>query len=228
MTPQEEALTARLNSAALELNIDMSVAQGETLLRYLTQLQKWNRTYNLTALRDVNKMLVQHLFDSMALVPSLKKYLDTFKATDGRNRPLLDVGSGGGLPGIVIAVLFPDRDVHCVDAVEKKMAFVRQMSGSLKLPNLHAHHARVEALVPFDAQVVVSRAFASLQDFAQLAGPHVASDGVLLAMKGHRPDDEIDALHKNTLWQVQQIEPLHVPELEAQRCLVWMSRKEIK
>jgi len=227
MSTTQSALLGRLENAAMQLGIQVTDAQCATLLRYLEQLQKWNRTYNLTALRDVEKMLIQHLFDSMALIPPLKKYLDTFNLV-GAGSPLVDVGSGGGLPGVVMAILLPQWPVHCVDAVDKKMAFVRQMAGSLKLPNLQAHHARIEALPPFDAQVVVSRAFASLEDFAQWSGRHVASNGYLLAMKGRQPDDEIDALYRNTAWSVDKVEPLNVPELDAQRCLVWMSRKESK
>lgn len=225
MSTTTSALLLRLQNAADQLGIHITEAQCATLLRYLEQLQKWNRTYNLTALRDTEKMLVQHLFDSMALIPPLKKYLDTSMSVN-MNRPLVDVGSGGGLPGVVMAVLLPQWSIHCVDAVEKKMAFVRQMAGSLKLPNLHAHHARIETLPPFDAQVVVSRAFASLEDFAQWSGIHVAAGGCLLAMKGRQPDDEIDALHRNTAWSVDKVEPLNVPDLDAQRCLVWISRKE--
>ena len=227
MTTAMSVLLPRLLGAARQLDIHVTEVQCATLLRYLEQLQKWNRTYNLTALRDVEKMLIQHLFDSMALIPPLMKYLDTNQAAD-TSRPLVDVGSGGGLPGVVMAILLPQWQVHCVDAVEKKMAFVRQMAGSLKLGNLYAHHARIEALPPFNAQVVVSRAFASLEDFAQWSGVHVADTGCLLAMKGRRPDDEIEALDRNTGWSVDKVEPLNVPELDAQRCLVWMSRKESK
>lgn len=227
MTTATSVLMPRLLEAARKLEISVTEAQCATLLRYLEQLQKWNRTYNLTALRDVEKMLIQHLFDSMALILPLMKYLDTSQTVD-TSRPLVDVGSGGGLPGVVMAILLPQWQVHCVDAVEKKMAFVRQMAGSLKLGNLHAHHARIETLPPFNAQVVVSRAFASLEDFAQWSGVHVADTGCLLAMKGRRPDDEIEALERNTAWSVDKVEPLNVPELDAQRCLVWMSRKESK
>ena len=227
MTAAMPVLLPRLLDAARQLDIHVTEVQCATLLRYLEQLQKWNRTYNLTALRDVEKMLIQHLFDSMALILPLMKYLDTSQPVD-TSRPLVDVGSGGGLPGVVMAILLPQWQVHCVDAVEKKMAFVRQMAGSLKLGNLHAHHARIETLPPFNAQVVVSRAFASLEDFAQWSGVHVADTGCLLAMKGRRPDDEIEALERNTAWSVDKVEPLNVPELDAQRCLVWMSRKESK
>ena len=128
------------------------------------------------------------------------------------------------LVGVVLAILHDQWQVQCVDAVDKKMAFVRQMSGALNLPNLQASHARVEALPPSGCDIVISRAFASLLDFANLAGPHVGEQGALLAMKGKTPQDEIAALHAQGVWHVQRIETLHVPELDAQRCLVWMQR----
>lgn len=227
MSHADQVILERLNDAATKSGIHLQSAQAANLLNYLHQLQKWNRTYNLTALRDVEKMLVQHLFDSMAIISPVKKYLETFSQYNNE-RPLVDVGSGGGLPGVVMAILLPEWQVHCVDAVEKKMAFVRQMSASLKLPNLHAHHARVENLPEMNAQIVVSRAFASLADFAQWSGHHVAENGKLLAMKGRMPEEEIKLLHSDTEWQVEHVEALNVPELDAQRCLVWMSRKESK
>lgn len=227
MTASTSVYLQRLQAAVDQLGIEATHTQCELLLHYLQRLQKWNRTYNLTAIRDPEQMLIQHVFDSLAIIPALKKYLDTFGAGN-EALPIVDVGSGAGLPGVIIAILLPSRQVHCIDAVEKKMAFVRQISGVLKLPNLHAHHARVESLPPFNAQVVVSRAFASLNDFANWSGRHVAASGVLLAMKGREPNEEISALHEHTEWRVSAIEPLHVPALDAQRCLVWMSRKENK
>lgn len=227
MTASTSVYLQRLRAAVDQLGIEATDAQCELLLHYLQQLQKWNRTYNLTAIREPEQMLVQHVFDSLAIIPALKKYLDTISPGSER-RPIVDVGSGAGLPGVVIAILLPERQVHCIDAVEKKMAFVRQISGVLKLTNLHAHHARVESLPASNAQVVVSRAFASLNDFAKWSGQHVAASGVLLAMKGREPHEEINALHEQTEWRVSAIEPLHVPALDAQRCLVWMSRKDNK
>lgn len=212
----------RLEAAAHALGLDINPDQRDALLNYLEQLQRWNRTYNLTAMRDPEQMLVQHLFDSLAVLPSLINVL--YKKTVKSAR-VVDVGSGAGLPGAVMAIMQPDWSVHCVDAVEKKMAFVRQISGALRLPNLHAVHQRVETLAPCRADIVVSRAFASLADFASLAGRHVAKDGYLLAMKGREPVEEIDVLHSQTDWRVSRIQPLSVPELNAQRCLVWMSHQ---
>lgn len=217
-----EHFRQRLQLAGETLGIELSAGQTDALLAYLSQLQRWNKTYNLTALRDPEQMLVQHVFDSLAILPALCNILDKNTV---QSKLIVDVGSGAGLPGTVLAIMQPDWQIHCVDAVEKKMAFVRQVSGVLALPNLHAHHHRVESLPPFNADVVISRAFASLEDFATLAGRHVAATGQLLAMKGRRPEDEADALFKNTPWQVGHIESLSVPELNAQRCLVWICRQ---
>lgn len=212
----------RLQDAASLLGVQLDEHQSKTLLSYIEQLLRWNKTYNLTALRDPEQVLIQHVFDSMAAFNPLAEVLDKNTAI---NAKLIDVGSGAGLPGVVLAVLKPAWEVCCVDAVEKKTAFVRQMSGALALPNLHARHARIEAVPLLDADIVVSRAFASLSDFATLAGAHVNEMGHLVAMKGREPVEEIEALHRDTPWRVGRIQPLVVPELNAQRCLVWMSRQ---
>src|SRR5690606_26992322 len=167
-------------------------------------------------------MLVQHLFDSLSLIGPVGKILDKNTVLE---RTLVDVGSGAGLPGVVLAIMRPGWQVHCIDAVEKKMSFVRQVSGVLQLRNLHAHHQRVESGPPYQADSVVSRAFASLADFATLAGRHVAAGGNLVAMKGREPEEEAEVLQQNTPWRITHIETLPVPELNAQRCLVWMSRQ---
>uniref|UniRef100_UPI00333FC6D0 16S rRNA (guanine(527)-N(7))-methyltransferase RsmG n=1 Tax=Paracandidimonas soli TaxID=1917182 RepID=UPI00333FC6D0 len=124
------------------------------------------------------------------------------------------------------AILEPDWRVSCVDAVEKKTAFIRQMSGVLGLSNLQALHNRIEMLQEMNATIVTSRAFASLADFADLAGKHVARDGWLVAMKGRIPDDEISELQKKTDWRVERIDPVVVPELDAQRCLIWLKQDQ--
>ncbi len=187
-------------------------AQLKALADYLLLLQRWNATYNLTAVRDPAAMLTQHLADCLAVVGPLQRH-----AESGR---LLDVGSGAGLPGVVVAILLPGWHVTCVDAVGKKMAFVRQVAGSLPLPHLSAEHARIEQLKlpPFD--VITSRAFASLADFTRLTRPHLASGGVWMAMKGRAPEEELAALPAEVT--VFHVEPLAVPGLDAQRCLVWM------
>lgn len=212
---------ARLQRAADKLQLSLTQEQIDKLLTYVEQLARWNRTYNLTAIRETDQMLVQHIFDSLAVVPVVKQILDKKPVSEFT---IVDVGSGGGLPGVVLAIAAP-WSVHCVDAVQKKMAFVRQMSGKLELPNLQAHHARVETLEPFEADVVISRAFSSLSDFARLAGQHASDGGCLLAMKGREPDDEIAALRAEKSWEVESIETLSVPELDAHRCVLRLSRQ---
>lgn len=216
----QELLESQLAEAVHELELHLTSAQQATLLEYLAQMQRWNRTYNLTAIRDAGQMLIQHVFDSLAVVEPLRQ------ALAGREEAtIVDVGSGAGLPGVVLAVACPRWTVHCVDAVEKKMAFVRQMSGVLGLANLRAAHGRVETMPPLQADVVVSRAFASLLDFATLAGRHARPGGMLAAMKGRRPEEEISALQSQGNWKVASVQQLHVPKLDAQRCLVWISRQ---
>ncbi|MFC3337066.1 16S rRNA (guanine(527)-N(7))-methyltransferase RsmG [Paracandidimonas soli] len=217
--------SGRLKQAADTLQLTLSDAQQEALLAYLSQLQRWNRTYNLTAIRDPSQMLVQHVFDSMSIVMRLRDATKDHVAS-GKQVSVLDVGSGAGLPGTIIAILEPDWRVSCVDAVEKKTAFIRQIAGVLGLSNLQALHNRIEMLQEMNATIVTSRAFASLADFADLAGKHVAQDGWLVAMKGRIPDDEISELQKKADWRVERIDPVVVPELDAQRCLIWLKQDQ--
>ncbi len=200
------------------LGLDLAQAQFEGLLDYLELLQKWSSTYNLTAVRSPADMLTLHLLDSLAVVGPLRRHFAVHPLERVR---LLDVGSGAGLPGAVLAACCPEYSVVCVDAVAKKAAFVQQVAMGLKLPNLRALHARVEDLTEnFD--VVVSRAFASLDQFTHLSDCALAPHGIWLAMKGVRPEAELSALAANI--RVFHVEPLAVPYLEAQRCLVWMQR----
>lgn len=211
----------RLDKALTELGLRVEPDVAQKLLAYIQQLQRWNRTYNLTALRDPDQMLVQHIFDSLSIVRPIQDYLEQHgKAADPID--IVDVGSGAGLPGVVLASVCSTWNISCIDAVEKKMAFVQQMSGVLRLPNLRALHVRVEKEPPLNADIVVSRAFSSLVDFVNLAGRHVREGGRIAAMKGKIPDDEIAALQAQSTWQVERIESLTVPELDAQRCLVWL------
>lgn len=211
----------RLAEAAQALGLTLASEQTETLLKYLQQMQRWNRTYNLTALRDPDLMLVQHVFDSLSVVPAIQTIAGKKAKT---NLTIVDVGSGGGLPGVVLATACSTWNIHCIDAVEKKMAFVRQMSAVLSLPNLKAHHIRIEQAESFNADVVISRAFASLVDFVSLSEKHVAPTGQIIAMKAKYPTDEIAELETNTDWRVESILELAVPELNAERCLVYLKK----
>ena len=201
-----------LDAAARELGLDLAPAQIDQLLAYLALLQKWNKVYNLTAVRDPAQMLSHHLVDSLSAIPPLRRH--------GAPARLMDVGAGGGLPGVVIAICCPETDVTCVDAVAKKATFIRQVAAELKLPNLHGVHSRVEQLSAEPFGVITSRAFASLLDFTTLTRQHLAPGAVWLAMKGQHPADEIAALPADVA--VFHVEQLRVPGLDAQRCIVWM------
>lgn len=207
------SLADGLSAGIQALNLNLSAEQQQRLLDYMALIQKWNKVYNLTALRDPAEMLSHHLLDSLTAIAPLTRH------TRGQPARVLDVGSGGGLPGVVLAICMPELDVSCVDTVAKKAAFVQQVAVSLKLPNLRGLHARVESLTePY--QVICSRAFASLPDFVTWSRSALAEGGVWMAMKGKHPQDEIDALPKDV--KVFHVEPLTVPGLDVERCMVWM------
>ena len=214
MHPLSEALDKGLAS----LGLDLDEATQAKLLAYLDLIAKWTRVYNLTAVRDAEEMLSHHVLDSLAVISPLRREMAALPRADAQ-RSLLDVGSGAGLPGVVIAIVCPEVQVTCVDTVAKKAAFIQQVAVSLKLPNLKGLHARVETLTQaFD--IVCSRAFASLLDFTTWSRAALASDGVWLAMKGKLPEQEMQVLPKDV--KVFHVEPLHVPGLDANRCIVWM------
>ncbi len=217
MRPREQELRAGLQALQLDLD-DTQVGQ---LLDYLDLIAKWTQVYNLTAVRDPAEMLTHHLLDSLAVIAPLRRHL----AQAGlKQASLLDVGSGAGLPGVVIAICCPEVAVSCVDTVSKKAAFIKQVALALKLPKLAGVHARVETIKqPFD--VICSRAFASLPDFTQWSMGALAPRGVWLAMKGKHPADEITALPGAV--EVFHVEQLTVPGLAAERCIVWMRVKAV-
>lgn len=213
--PLEAELRAGLDVLALVLDD----AQVAALLDYIALIQKWTKVYNLTAVREPRDMLTHHVLDSLAVVGPLCQKLQALGL--GPAVRVLDVGAGAGLPGVVLAVCEPAMTIHCVDTVAKKAAFVQQAAVSLKLANLRGIHARVESVTePYD--VVCSRAFASLADFTRWSALALAPAGVWMAMKGKHPDAELAALAANVV--VFHVEPLQVPGLDAQRCLVWMRR----
>ena len=210
-------LRSRLATAAQTLDLGLNDAQLDQLIAYLGLLSKWNKVYNLTAVRDPEAMLTQHLVDSLSLIPPLRRH------AAGQPLRLMDVDSGGGLPGVVIAICNPSIDVTCVDTVGKKAFFIAQVAAELGLSNLHAEHSRVEKLktAPFD--VITSRAFASLADFTEWTRMHLKPGAVWAAMKGQHPAEELDELAQRapdlTVFHVEQ---LQVPGLDAQRCLLWI------
>ena len=206
----------QLREGVSALGLVLQEQQISMLLDYLALIQKWNKVYNLTAVRDAAEMLTHHLLDSLAVVAPLRRRLAQQGLAPKR---LLDVGSGAGLPGVVLAICCPDLKVDCVDTVAKKAAFIQQVALALKLPNLRGLHARVESLQ--DSYVLISaRAFSSLEDLSRLSGAALAPGGCWMAMKGKHPDAELDAVARQGL--LFHVEPLQVPGLDAARCIVWM------
>jgi len=221
----EDAMTddrdlAEVLAAGLQaLGLSLSAAVQRALLDYLALLARWNRTYNLTAIREPGRMVTHHLLDSLAALPALDRL-----AAGRRTVSLLDVGSGGGLPGIPIAIARPDWRVTLVEPVQKKGAFLVQAIAELGLGNVHAAIARVEDLAtpaPFD--IVISRAFADLAAFVHAALRHAARDGRLVAMKGVHPDAELAELPADI--EVEACPALAVPFVEGARHLVVMRRR---
>jgi 16S rRNA (guanine527-N7)-methyltransferase len=229
--PSSHPLAEGLSKGLKALGMQPTPAQERQLLDYMDLIQKWNKVYNLTAVRDPAEMLTHHLLDSLAVVAPLRRH------TQSRPARVLDVGSGAGLPGTVLAIVCPELNVTCVDTVAKKAAFIQQAAVTLKLSNLRGVHARVEELKVDAFDVVTSRAFSSLIDFVTLTRFHVKQSepeveasgtgdgagtgaGVWMAMKGKHPADELAALPKDV--NVFHVEPLDVPGLGAERCLVWM------
>ncbi len=207
-----EALAAGLKELGL-VNAASASDVLEKLLRYAELLQKWNRVYNLTAIRSANEVVTHHLLDSAAVVPLFQKRMP-------QARRVLDVGSGGGLPAVPLALLRPDLQVEAIDAVGKKVAFINQAAIELGLKNLCARHSRVEKLSG-SYDVIISRAFASLADFTSLTAHLLASNGRWFAMKGSVPDNEISEL---TLAEVEDIVPLRVPGLNEARHLLILKK----
>ena len=211
-------LAGSLHDGAAALGVSLSDHQLRQLTEFADWLVKWNRVYNLTALRNPDEVLTHHLLDSLSVVGPLRRHLASIPPLEHAPR-LLDVGSGGGLPGIVLAIACPEVSVTCVDAVAKKALFVTQVAAAVRIPNLRGVHARVEQLdTVYD--VITSRAFASLADFTAWSRQALAPAGVWMAMKGKRPDDEMADLRPSV--EVFHVEPARVPMLNAERCIVWL------
>jgi 16S rRNA (guanine527-N7)-methyltransferase len=207
-----------LRAGLAELHLSLSNAQVQGLLDYQNLIGKWNKVYNLTAVRDPAEMLTHHLFDSLAAVAPLQKHLQDRGLTNAR---VLDVGAGAGLPGVVLAICCPTLAVTCVDTVGKKAAFIKHVALALGLPNLMGLHARVETITqPFD--VICSRAFASLADFTGWSQAALAPGGAWMALKGKHPAEELAMLPPNVA--MFHVEPLTVPGLAAERCIIWLQK----
>ncbi|PUA17904.1 16S rRNA (guanine(527)-N(7))-methyltransferase RsmG [Glaciimonas sp. PCH181] len=215
-TNVDGALAATLRDGAQKLGIGLNDVQQTQLLAYLALLAKWNRTYNLTSIREPAQMMTHHLLDSLAVIPAF---------IGAKN--VLDVGAGGGLPGMVLAIWGmtsqPEMRVSMIDTVHKKTAFLTQVKAEMGLKNVRVHTARVEQLeVPQKFDVITSRAFAELSDFINWSAHLLTDDGQFIALKGVQPDDEIARLPNG--WKVTEVRPILVPGLDAERHLIYIRR----
>jgi 16S rRNA (guanine527-N7)-methyltransferase len=207
----DSSLAQQLQGGCSALQLALSQSQSELLLGYLELLAKWNRAYNLTAIRDPGEMVCRHLLDSLAI------------AAHCPGDSVLDVGTGAGLPGIPLSIVYPDRQFHLLDSNGKKTRFLFQVKTELGLDNITVHHKRVESLttaVGYD--VILSRAFSSLIDMVDVCGHLLKADGYFLAMKGAYPEAELRVL--GDAFEVQSVIPIDVPGLDEQRHLLVISR----
>lgn len=211
----DSILSTKLVEGLSALGLDLSVSARQDLLAYVELIERWNRTYNLTAIREPGDMVVHHLLDSLAVLTLREKFGSTSPTSHGPVFTVADVGSGAGLPGIPWAIAEPAWQVTSIEAVAKKAAFQRQVKIELGLSNIEILSQRVERVIGRSFDLIVSRAFASLEDFVRLAGHLINEGGGLCAMKGVRPDQEIEHLPNG--WWVDGTYELHVPGLNAQR-----------
>ena len=206
------ALAQVLHEGIAEMQLDVSPAQQDKLMDYLALMNKWNSVYNLTSLRDPMQMVTHHLLDSLAAVPAF---------AGARN--VLDVGAGGGLPGLVLAITRPDMKVSMIDTVHKKTAFLKQVKAELELANVTVHTMKVQDLQVSDKfDVITSRAFADLSDFLEWSGHLLADGGKFIALKGTAPLEEQERIPSE--WRITGLQPLQVPRLGAERHLVFVER----
>ena len=208
LQPQYVKLQPQLQQALSELKLPLSDEQQLQLLYYLQQLLFWNKAYNLTAIKDDQQALIKHIFDSLSIVPFLP-------AGD-----LLDIGTGAGLPAVMVAICQPQRAVTALDSNQKKIRFIKQITSELGLKNLTPVASRIEAHAG-TYQVITSRAFASLVDFVTHSQSKLADNGIICAMKGVEPVDEIQALQNE--WQINT-QVLTVPQLHESRHLIYLQR----
>jgi len=208
-----EKLTEVLSDGIDAMDLPLWAAQREQLMDYLALMAKWNGVYNLTSLRDPMQMVTHHLLDSLAAVPAF---------VDAKN--VLDVGAGGGLPGLVLAIARPDLKVSLIDTVHKKTAFLTQVKAELGLANVTVYTMKVQDLKagPFDT--ITSRAFADLSDFVNWSGHLLAEGGQFIALKGTAPPEEQERLPSE--WKVRELRPIKVAKLEAERHLVFIEKAE--
>lgn len=218
-------LNGRLERVAPQLGLELSAHDRTQLLDYLSLIQRWTQVYNLTSVRNTSEMFTHHLLDCLAVIQPMRARAAASNEQESALR-VLDVGTGAGLPGVVLALLNPTWHVTCIDSVEKKAIFIRQVAAELRLPNLLGIHGRVEGKSTFKSpefDLITSRAFASLKNFTELTKSLLADGGRWAAMKAHLLDEEREELPPDV--ELFHVEQLKVPELDAARCLVWMKRR---
>jgi 16S rRNA (guanine527-N7)-methyltransferase len=209
---QTNHLATLLQAGLSELQLVLDDARQQQLLAFIALLGKWNKVYNLTALRDPQQMLTHHVLDTLAAAPAF-----------ANARRVLDVGAGGGVPGLILAIVYPEVSFSLIDIVHKKTAFLTQAKAELGLKNVSVHTGRVEQLqVAEKFDVITSRAFAELADFVNWSGHLLDENGEFIAMKGLRPEEEMAALPAG--WYVRATQALHVPQLDAERHLIFIRR----
>lgn len=206
----------QLETSSQEMEIPLKIDQIKSLAAYANLLMKWNRAFNLTAVKEPEDILRRHLLDSLTLVGYLNRHAELERGS------VVDVGSGAGLPAVILAVCFPESHITSVDSVGKKSAFVRQAGAQLALPNLHVKHSRIED-IPDLFDIAVCRAFSSLGIFVDLTDHCLKDDGVWIAMKGKMPTEEIRSLKDVAVWRAEQVT---VPGLREDRMIIELHRNK--
>ena len=218
MTELEKDLHQILIKGAEQMSVALSELQIEKLLSYIREFDKWNKAYNLSAIRDIRQMVARHLLDSLSVVPY---FLTTTHSTD----TVIDVGSGGGLPGIPLAIMFPEKNCTLLDSAGKKTRFLFHVKTLLTLDNVSVENRRVEEFQPVQKfNAVISRAFASLQDMTEGCAHLLADDGIFIAMKGLFPQDELTPI-ADKIRLIDTIK-LHVAETDGERHLLILQSKK--
>jgi 16S rRNA (guanine527-N7)-methyltransferase len=220
----QEALLRQLSDGAQSLQLNISAETIQRLLDYLIEFQRWNKTHNLSSIHDLNQSVTLHLLDSLAVLPYLDKYIDRLPKSEGVFT-LADLGSGGGLPGIPLAICRPSWKLHLMEAVQKKAVFLQHIVTKLNLDNAMVHGARIEDAGPrleSSVSCCISRAFSDFGKFIALSEPMLKKDGLLWAMKARALDDDLKTIP--SAWKIQNDYLFSVPGLDAERRLYELAR----